>query len=218
MAGPQTTYTREEMDAILKRAIEREQAKSEGISREELIAAATEVGIGREEVEAAARELDAAKAQNAEVAQKRRESMGVVDEHRAHAIRRFWGLAVTYGAVTAFLFVLSMRQHADWWIWAAMGMGLSLALRASRTFFGDPREFGMSRRDRRRFRRHERGEFKAHIEEAVDARTGHRPAGPAGDAKTRVADPNVRVESRDDDAADGDDAGGDASTRTSRRS
>ena len=50
------------MDAILKRAIERQQAKSEGIGHEELVEAAGELGIPREVVEAAARELAAEKA------------------------------------------------------------------------------------------------------------------------------------------------------------
>jgi hypothetical protein len=57
MAEPPPTYTREEMDAILKRAIERQQAKAEEIGHEDLVAAAGEVGIPREEVEAAARDL-----------------------------------------------------------------------------------------------------------------------------------------------------------------
>jgi len=49
MAEPPPTYTREEMDEILKRAIERQQAKSEEIGHEDLVAAAGEVGIPREE-------------------------------------------------------------------------------------------------------------------------------------------------------------------------
>ncbi len=224
MPGPQTTYTREEMDAILKRAIEREQAKSEGISRDELIAAAAEVGIAPEEVEAAARELDAKKAENAAGDQKRRESLAVVDENRARAIRRFWRQAVTYAGLSLFFFAMNLQTHARWWIWAVLGMGLSLSFRAAKTFFGehDASDDGMSRRERRRTRR----EFKAHIDSAVDelvrsaidARIGRHANTSTDTAKPRVVEPSVRVEPREDDAVDRAEDTPGASTRTSRRS
>jgi hypothetical protein len=213
MDGPQqptdARYSREEMDAILKRALERQQEKSDGISKDELIAAATEVGIPREEVEAAAREVDAQKAQAAEGEQARRASLAVVDENRAYAIRKFWRQAVTYGILTGFFFFFNLQTHATWWIWAALGMGLSLSMQATRIFFGevrDVREQGLSRRERRRLRRQVRlGEFQARVEIGADAilrvvdeaRKVKAQGGDPNRGGPRVVDAKVRVEPSD---------------------
>ncbi len=56
------SYSREEMDAILQRALQRQSIKREGVSHDELLAAAEEIGVPREEIEAAARDLAAEKA------------------------------------------------------------------------------------------------------------------------------------------------------------
>ena len=80
---------------------------------------------------------------------------------------------MTYGLLTGFFFFFNLQTHATWSIWAALGMGLSLSMQATRIFFGevrDVREQGLSRRERRRRRRQERlGEFQARVEIGADA-------------------------------------------------
>jgi hypothetical protein len=51
------TYSQEEVDAILERAIAQQQAESAGLSHEDLVSAAGEVGISKAAIDAAAREV-----------------------------------------------------------------------------------------------------------------------------------------------------------------
>src|SRR6202167_3682960 len=105
--GRVPTYTREEMDAILKRAIERQQAKSEEIGHEDLVAAAGEVGIPREEVEAAARDLEREKAKSApRTASPSAVAMAPPDEERARAVRGLLRRAVTFFGLGMFFFFI----------------------------------------------------------------------------------------------------------------
>ncbi|MGO8998833.1 MAG: 2TM domain-containing protein, partial [Polyangiaceae bacterium] len=134
MAEPPPTYTREEMDAILKRAIERQQAKSEEIGHEDLVAAAGEVGIPREEVEAAARDLEAEKARRETGGTPPRsapQEMNPADEDRARAVRRLYQRAMTFFGLSMFFVFIGHETGTDWWMWAVFGMGISLVIQAS---------------------------------------------------------------------------------------
>jgi hypothetical protein len=180
--GRAPTYTREEMDAILKRAIERQQAKSEEIPHEDLVAAAGEVGIPREEVEAAARDLEAEKAKQssrtgAATPSTGPREMAPSDEARARALRRLAQRAMTFFGLSMFFFFIGHETGADWWIWPVFGMGISLVIRASRVFFGDAAEKEerqaekrLSRRERRRMQRAERlADFERKVSIGADA-------------------------------------------------
>jgi hypothetical protein len=227
MPEPRSTYTREEMDAILKRAIERQQAKSDGIGHEELVEAAGEVGIPREEVEAAARDLEAEK--TARETPRESAELAAPDAGRRRAVRRFFRRAATFGVLTAFFFYLSGGQWEGWWIWPALGFGLSLTMTAIRILFGDDREERserareprLSRQERRRLRRSEKlAEFEVKVTVGADAlmrvieetrRAKSRgPAAPESPPQRRVVvtpPPGVRVETeeartRDDEGED----------------
>jgi hypothetical protein len=210
MAEPPPTYSREEMDAILKRAIERQQAKTDGIGHEELVEAAGEVGIPREEVEAAARDLAAEKARQPEAAATR--APVAMTDGRRREIRRFFRRAAGFGVLTLFFYFLSGGGMNGWWIWAAMGFGVSLAMNAIKIAFYDERDESderdergglrrPSRRDRRRMRREEKlAEFERKVQIGADALV--RVLDEARLAKSRVATPGVRVEARSDQRAD----------------
>jgi hypothetical protein len=194
MAEPPPTYTREEMDAILKRAIERQQAKSEEIGHEDLVAAAGEVGIPREEVEAAARDLDRDKRERSKTPSPLGSvPVGPVDEARARAIRRLLGRVVTYLAFGALFFFIGRETGTGWWIWPVFGMGVSLVIQAARVLFGDPEqdtrreERRLSRRERRRLRREERlADFERKVAIGADALV--RVIDEAKSARARRAD------------------------------
>jgi len=125
--GP--TYSREEMDAILKRALERQAAKpDDGVAHEDLVAAAIEVGIPREEVEAAASELAQQKSVQAE--------SRVLDHSRGKAVRTWVAGAASWAVMSGFFYVLCMVLHQGWWIWPVLGWGLGIALSGIRLFIG----------------------------------------------------------------------------------
>lgn len=179
MAEPPPTYTREEMDAILKRAIERQQAKAEEIGHEDLVAAAGEVGIPREEVEAAARDLEAEKARRGAgaAAPVTNPDAAPLDQDRGPAVRKLVQRATTYFALSMFFLFIGHETATGWWIWPVLAMGVSLVIRASRVFFGDTGasdegrdERRLSRRERRRLRREERlADFERKVAIGADA-------------------------------------------------
>jgi hypothetical protein len=150
------TYTREEMDAILRRALERQQAKADGIGHEELVDAAAEVGIPREEVEAAAREIEATRTEG-----QTREAA------RAQAIQRFGRGATAWGIFSVVFASLALLRHESAFLMPILFWGLALAVRAIRVFVQKDYE---SKRDRRRRRREERRqEFDERVQVGADA-------------------------------------------------
>ena len=64
MTAPDDKYSREEMDAILGRALDQSGKESDKVDHETLVAAAGEVGIPRAAVEAAARDVRAPKSRS----------------------------------------------------------------------------------------------------------------------------------------------------------
>jgi hypothetical protein len=157
--GP--TYTREEMDAILKRALARQQEKSDGIGHDELVAAAAEVGIPREEIEAAAREVHPAS---------KPEDVRFAEAERTRAANRLRASFVTWCVVSAGLFVLCEATGGNWWFWVAIPWGLAVALQWVQVTFpsASPTRMRESRRERRRRRREEK---LRHFERTVEVGT-----------------------------------------------
>jgi len=171
--GP--TYTREEMDAILRRALERQQAKADGIGHDELVDAAAEVGIPREEVELAAQEIEATRIEGR-----------AQTEARERAVAKV-GRSFVAWAVGAVVFAsASLIRHELAFLWPVLFWGLAVALLALRVFvFKDYR----SKRERRRQRRAER---RAAFEERVQV---------GADALVRVLDEMRRMKERSPDEA-----------------
>jgi hypothetical protein len=226
MAEPPPTYTREEMDAILKRAIERQQARAEGIGHEDLVEAAGEVGIPREEVEAAAREIEAEKAKRGAAAPPNAAAPAspeqvAEDDDRARALRALKRRAVTFFGLSMFFFLIGRETFgASWWIWPVFGMGVSLVIHASRVLFADPTPGGRSaerrpsRRERRRMRREQRlADFERKVAIGTDAlirvieeakkvklraeEAASRPSRPEAGPRVLVTPPPVRVDARE---------------------
>ncbi len=198
MAEPPPTYTRAEMDAILKRAIERQQARAEGIDHEDLVAAAGEVGIPREEVEAAARDLQAERNGGRDRSPSQapaeggdRTELEAPPAAHARAVRGLMRRAVTYFALSIFFGFIGQETHAQWVVWPVLAMTVSFVIQAARVFFADPREAQakaqrraqkddarrdrreekrMSRRERRRLGREERlADFERKVAIGADA-------------------------------------------------
>ncbi len=145
-------YTHEEVDAILRRAIERQEDGEDRLSHDDLVAAAREVGIDPASVDAAVREVDE---EGDRVALVR-----VVKERRR---KRFLRGLLSYAVVITFLFVMSQMTGGGWSIWVALGWGLAIALRALRTFApsAEQVERDVSREERRRRRQSERAQRQA---------------------------------------------------------
>ena len=116
-------YTPEEVQAILKRAVELDDHR-ERFSRDELFAMARELGLSEEAVLAAEQDVRPT-GKAAELAQARQE---FIAERR----QEFKQHLVAYVCVNAFLFVINLLTAPDFWwfIFPLLGWGMGLAMHA----------------------------------------------------------------------------------------
>ena len=110
-------YNKDEIDAILSRAIERDNKRGE-LSHEDLLAAAGEVGISPDVLETAAAEVLAERSQRNELASLRREQWHGFVFH-----------LIPYVVVNGLLITLNvLTTHFPWAIFPAFGWGIGLVL------------------------------------------------------------------------------------------
>jgi hypothetical protein len=119
----QRSYTRDEMEEILRRAAERTQQAEDGVRHDDLVAAAREVGIDPAAIDDALSEMGQEK--NAEQASAR---------WTREARRGFASHFSTYAIVMAFLVALNVLATPEvWWsLYVALGWGLGVAFSARR--------------------------------------------------------------------------------------
>ncbi len=180
-------YNRDEMQAILARAIER-QAKSAGhddLSHAQLLETAREVGLSAAEIDAAVAEVDRTKSRDAIVAE--------LQIERRHHLRSH---LITYVAVNLGLWGIDaatagmgVSPQAGWhWI-VASGWAIGLLLHGWRALAASPERLALDaeRWQRRRQRKLQKQQMQRAIEGAVtDAvRTG-------ADVLSRLLDPDRR--------------------------
>ena len=149
-----TQYTRDEVEEILRRALETQPVES--LSHEDLVEAAVEAGIDAEDVEAAARQIE-------EEREIRFEEDRVINWRR----KRFLQSMYTYVVVNAGLFVVDIMSGPGWWVqWVLAGWGVALALGARRALLPDRER--IRERARRRLQRRKRGQWERKVRKEVD--------------------------------------------------
>ncbi|GAC1593046.1 MAG: hypothetical protein NVS3B20_18210 [Polyangiales bacterium] len=218
---PQPTYTQAEVNAILSRALE-QQAKSEGLTHQELLVAAREVGISQEAMEQAVAQLGEERAIQTEIA-----------TQKSRRWRGFMANLTTYIFVNALLIFIDFKvSGGTWFYWPLLGWGLALLLQLRAAMFPN-----LERLERRRQRRETRRaikrsakEFESVVTRGVGAvldatakRIRGEPLKPAQDPRLRVdavdavpyghAQPPTRV----DDAPYLDDEIADQASKRNRR-
>jgi hypothetical protein len=146
------------MEAILQRAIQKQSRAEEGISHDELLAAAEEVGIPREDVEEAVAEVEEETRPKVQSPEEIEAAQQAAQLRQARGYRLFRGVAVWF-AVSGIMFTVSMRTgHHGFFVISAI-WGLALLMRASRLLYPSPerlrKETKRERRERERRRRAE---------------------------------------------------------------
>lgn len=186
-------YTRDEIQAILARAIER-QAHGAGdadLSHAQLLETAREVGLSQAEIEAAVADMDRSRARGLVVAELQERRKTRLKHHIAVFVAvnlGLWGIdAATAG--------MGVNAQAGWhWIVLA-AWGIGLAIQGWWTFNADPASLSRAaeRYQRRRARKLQQQQMQQAIEGAVTdvVTTG-------ADALTRLLDPE-RQKRRDRD-------------------
>jgi hypothetical protein len=149
-----TQYTRDEVEEILRRALETQPLET--LSHEDLVAAAVEAGIDAEDVEVAARHL-------AEERELRIEEERIVTGRK----KRFMQSIYTYVVVNSGLFLIDIMSGPGWWVqWVLAGWGIALALGARRALLPDRER--LRARARRRVAKRRRGNWERQVRKEVD--------------------------------------------------
>lgn len=121
-------YTDEELKEILHRALARQAAQQEGVSHDDLVAAAGAVGIGSRDVEAAIADLGKEKS--------RTDPSSELAEYRAHKKRKLLKHVGVFALVNAFLVAINLLSGGPlWFFWPLLGWGLGVALQALPVLF-----------------------------------------------------------------------------------
>jgi hypothetical protein len=141
-------YTAEEMEAIVRRALER-QGPADGFAHDDLLSAAEAIGIPHDEVEAAA----------AEVAFEQ-DRQRWEDAARARRRGRLWSRLTAFVGLNGMLFVIDALTGGGWWFhWVLLGTGFPMSLDALRLY--RPVEQREVERERRREEREQRRRARA---------------------------------------------------------
>src|SRR5512145_1955607 len=105
-------YSREEVDAILGRAVERERSQDD-LSRDQLLAIAQEIGVAPESIDRAIGEISAEKQEREELA-----------HWRGQAWRGFVGHLIPYLCVNGLLVLLNVAtMRFPWALFPLLGWG-----------------------------------------------------------------------------------------------
>lgn len=148
-------YSDDEVEAIFRRALERQVEDEDGFARDELIAAAREVGLDEDAIDRAIGELES-----------ERGDEELVERLRKKQRERWLNFLVFYLVfVGAFVGMNLLGFFGPWVAWVAFGLGIPLALSTFRTFRG-PTEEDIEK-ERTRLNRKARREAKAKARKAA---------------------------------------------------
>lgn len=176
-------YTREEVEEILRRALETQPLET--LSHEDLVASAVEAGIDADDVEAAARQLE-------EEREIRAEEERIVTYRK----KRFLQSIYTYVVVNSGLFLIDIMSGPGWWVqWVLAAWGIALALGARRALMPDRAR--LRERAKRKIAKRRRGRWEKTVRKEVDRAIQVGVDALIEAASRKLADrqaPRVRVE------------------------
>ena len=198
---PKRTYTQEEVNEILKRAMKQQNLQKEGLSHDELVEMAGEVGIDRAALESATAELVETKADQLA----RQDDARALAEERSRLFTGFVSSLFFYLVICGALYFIDTRfTGGTWYFWPALGWGIVLLFQLNSVLFPQrklerrrARELKRALKEERRALRHERArrlrlsfgldgydelhrlkaeKNREEFEASVHGRPSHRPA------------------------------------------
>lgn len=166
MADSKRRYSEQEMKEILHRALEREQ-EEDGITHEEMLAAASEIGVDRAAIDEAVADIAAKKKMLAQ-ADAATESKKLVErDARRAGLHAFFRSLVTYLVIGGGLYFVYQRfPGSSWYFWMMLFWGIGVALQLTRVFFPHAGKEN-TRRARRNLERQARRDKKREAKRAM---------------------------------------------------
>jgi hypothetical protein len=168
------TYTQEEVNEILKRALRQQSQRGKQLSHAELVEMADEVGIDRESLEAATADL----AQSRETELVQSNEARELAEARARLFTRFVSSLFTFLLIGAALYFVSLKTGGNWFFWPVLGFSIALVVQLRAIFFPHGTLERQRRREFKEARRRERREAREAMRNRMRASyaSGHAQA------------------------------------------
>lgn len=125
------TYTQEEVNEILKRALAQEASKERVLDHDDLVDIAQEAGIDRAALERAMAEIAQER-----VSERARQDMAAdLEAERRVQLKRFAASLISYAAFNAVIYFVCLRTGGDWFVWPLLGCAAILALKLRNVIF-----------------------------------------------------------------------------------
>jgi len=212
---PPRTYSQEEVDAILDRALRAQAKDGTRLTHEELVAAAGEVGIPKEAIDSAARELDAKSPGATRDPASDATDAAILAAWKRRARLGFLRHFITYVLVGAMLAFINLLTSASflWFPIVLLGWGVGIAMHLVSLIFADEERIvarerrKIARRARRERWKRKGAEFERAVDQGVRALLeiaeshGAQPRGPrveAPPAQVRVGDEPREADDEDE--------------------
>jgi len=158
MDGSTPTYTQEEVNEILRRALAQEASRESVLSHEDLVEIAMEAGIDRSSLDQAMADL--AQEHVRELARKD-EAAEIAAERRVQ-LKRLLASLVSHAALNAFLYLVATRLvGGTWYVWPLLGSGIVLTLQLRHVLFPYDKVSRRRKRERRQQARERRAALRA---------------------------------------------------------
>jgi hypothetical protein len=126
------SYTQDEVNEILKRALAQDAGRERVLDHDELVEIAAEAGIERESLDRAMVEL--AQEHTRQLA--RQGEAAEIAAERQVQLKRFGASLLSHAALNGFLYFVCTRfTGGDWFVWPLLGSGVLLALQLRHVIF-----------------------------------------------------------------------------------
>jgi hypothetical protein len=158
MDGSEPTYTQEEVNEILRRALAQEASRESVLSHDELVEIASEAGIDRSALDRAMADL----AQEHMRELTRKDEAAEMSAERAVQLKRFLASLVSHAALNTFLYLIATRfTGGTWYMWPLLGSGVLLAWQLRHVLFPYDKVLRRRKRERRQRERDRRAAMRA---------------------------------------------------------
>lgn len=158
MDGPKPSYTQEEVNEILRRALSQEASRESVLSHDDLVEIANEAGIERSSLDQAIADL--AQEHVRELA-RQGEAVEIAAERRLE-LKRFGSALVSHATLNVFLYLVATRLlGSSFWVWPLLVSGALLALKLRHVIFPYDKVLRRRKRERRQRERERRAALRA---------------------------------------------------------
>jgi hypothetical protein len=158
MDGSKPTYTQDEVNEILRRALSREASRETVLNHDDLVEIAREAGIDRASLDQAMADL----AQDRIRELDRQDAAAEIAAERTVQLKRFLSSLVTYGAINAFLYLAATHlTGGTWYVWPLLASGIVLTLKFRHVLFPHDKVLRRRKRERRQQEREQRAALRA---------------------------------------------------------